>query len=136
MKKMVLASMTAALLASQAAQAACPADKFSAFFPKFADSVAVQKTYTDYPLAHMLLDHAAKPAPREMQVKVDKAKLAFPLVPAAQERKRLKLAFKVEEGSASSATATLFNEDRGYKMVYVFRKDACWKLARVEDRSM
>jgi hypothetical protein len=131
MKKMMLATLATALLAGQAVQAACPATAFPAFFSRFADSAAVQKAYTDYPLAHVLLDHEAKPGPREIQVKVEKAKLAFPLIPNAQERKRAKLAFKVED-----MKATLFNDERGYKMVYFFRKDACWTLERIEDRSM
>ena len=139
MKKMILASMAATLLLSQAAQAApvaaCPAAAFPAFFPKFADSAAVQKAFTDYPLAHVLLDHAAQPGPREIKVQVAKGKLAFPLIPPAPERKRAKLALRIDEAGDTSAKATLFNDERGYQMVYVFRKDACWKLERIEDRS-
>ena len=137
MKTMVLASVAASLIVSQAAHAAtCPATQFSAFFPKFSDSVAVQKAFTDYPLAHVLLDHEARPAPREIKVKVEKAKLTFPLIPPAQERKRSKLALRIDEASDTHAKATLFNEDRGYKMEYFFRRDACWKLERIEDRSL
>lgn len=137
MKKIILASLAASLLVAQAAQgAACPAAKFPAFFPKFADNVAVQKAYTDYPLAHVLLDHEAKPEPREIRVKVEKAKLTFPLIPPATERKRSKLALRIDEASDTNAKATLFNAERGYKMEYYFRKDACWKLERIEDRSM
>jgi hypothetical protein len=140
MKKMILASLGATLMLAQVAQAApaagCPAAAFPAFFPKFADSAAVQKAFTDYPLAHVLLDHAAKPGPREIKVQVTKAKLAFPLIPPAQERKRAKLALRIDEAGATSARATLLNEDKGYQMVYIFRKDACWKLERIEDRSL
>ena len=137
MKKMILASLAASLLVAQAAHGAtCPATKFTAFFPKFADSVAVQKAFTDYPLAHVLLDHEAKPEPREIKVTVDKAKLTFPLIPPAVERKRAKLALRIDEASDTNAKATLFKDDTGYQMVYFFRKDACWKLERIEDRSM
>ena len=140
MKKMVQASLAATMLLAQAAQAApaaaCPAAAFPAFFPKFADSVAVQKRFTADPLAHVLLDHAAKAGPREIKVELAKGKLTFPLIPTAQERKRAKLALRVDEAGDTSAKATLFNEDRGYQMVYFFRKDACWKLERIEDRSL
>lgn len=137
MKKIILASLAASLLVAQAAQgAACPAAKFPAFFPKFADNVAVQKAYTDYPLAHVLLDHEAKPEPREIKLTVEKTKLTFPLIPAAAERKRAKLALRIDEASDSNAKATLFNAERGYKMEYYFRKNGCWKLERIEDRSL
>ena len=133
MKKTLLMVLA---LAAGAAQAACPAQKFPAFFSSYADSVSVQKAYTDYPLAHSMLDHAAKPGPREMKLKLAKGKLSFPLIPGAAERKRAGLALKVDEAGAGKAMATLFKEDTGYKVVYVFRKDACWKLERIEDKSM
>ena len=129
MKKMVLVLLA---MGAASAQAACPSQQFPAFFARYADSVALQKTYTDYPLAHIMLDHAAQGAPREMQLKVAKGKLSFPLIPGAAERKRAGLGFQVDDGG----TATLFKEESGYKMVYVFRKDACWKLERIEDRSL
>ncbi len=129
MKTMVLALLA---VGAASAQAACPSQQFPAFFARYADSVALQKTYTDYPLAHIMLDHAAAGKPREMQLKLAKGKLSFPLIPVASERKRAGLGFKVDE----AGTATLFKDDTGYQMVYVFRKDACWKLERIEDRSM
>ena len=133
MKKMVLMVLA---MTTATAQAACPSQKFDAFFSSYADSVAVQKTYTDYPLAHTMLDYAAKPGPREMKLKLARAKLSFPLLPGAAERKRAGLALKVDEAAGNRATATLFKDDTGYKVVYVFRKDACWKLERIEDKSM
>ena len=133
MKKMVMVLLA---MGAATAQAACPAQQFPAFFAKYADSVPVQKAYTDYPLAHIMLDHAAQPGPREMKLKLAKAKLTFPLIPAAAERKRAGLAFKMGDADQRKASAILFKEDTGYQVVYVFRKDACWKLERIEDRSM
>ena len=133
MKKLVMVFM---VLGASAAQAACPAQKFPAFFASYADSVSVQKAFTDYPLAHIVLDHAAQPEPREMKLKLARAKLSFPLLPGAAERKRAGLSLKVDEADTRKARATLSKEDTGYKVVYFFRKDACWKLERIEDRSM
>jgi hypothetical protein len=123
-------------LAAPAKAPACPSASFPAFFAAYADSVALQKAYTDYPLAHVLLDHSSEPEPREIKVQLPKAKLTFPLIPPAGARKREGLAFRTDEVSANNAKVMLFKEDTGYQVAYFFRKDGCWKLERKEDRSM
>jgi hypothetical protein len=138
MKRYLMLSLAAGLVLAQPGYAAqaCPSAKFSAFFAAYADSVALQKAFTDYPLAHVLLDHAVEPEPREIKVRLAKGKLAFPLIPSRAERKRAALALRIDEVTAQSAKVSLFKEDTGYKVEYFFRKDACWKLERKEDRSM
>lgn len=139
MKRLYLLPLALGLLLSQASRAAapaCPSDKFPVFFAKYADSVALQKAYTDYPLAHVLLDHAVEPEPRQIKVKLDKAKLTFPLILPAAERKRAKLKFRIDEVTTRNAKVTLLQPDTDYQMAYFFRKDGCWKLERKEDQSL
>jgi hypothetical protein len=124
-----------AAMAAPAKAPACPSDKFPAFFAAYADSAALQKTYTDYPLAHVLLDHS-KAEPKEIKVQLPKAKLSFPLIPPRAERKRAGLALRTDEVTEKTAKVSLFKEDTGYQVVYFFRKDSCWKLERKEDRSL
>ena len=144
MKRLTMVSLAAGLLLSPLSQAAapkarapaCPSAEFPAFFAAYADSAALQKAFTVYPLAHVLLDHAVQPEPREIKVQLPKAKLSFPLIPSRAERKRAGLALRTDEVSAQSAKVSLFKEDTGYQVAYIFRKDGCWKLERKEDRSL
>lgn len=143
MKRLYLLPLAAGVLISQAClaaapkalEAACPSAKFPAFFAAFADSVPVQKAFTDYPLAHVLLDHAVQPA-REIKVQLQKDKLSFPLIPPRTQRKRAGLAFRTDDVTEQNAKVSLFKEDTGYQVVYFFHKDGCWKLERKEDRSL
>jgi hypothetical protein len=122
-------------MAAPAKAPACPSEKFPAFFAAYADNVALQKAFTDYPLAHVLLDHAKAEA-KEIKVQLPREKLSFPLIPARAERKRAGLAFRTDEVTEQNAKVSLFKEDTGYQMVYFFHKDGCWKLERKEDRSL
>lgn len=128
-----------ALLLAQTAQAAapaCPSARFPVFFARYADSIALQKAFTDDPLAHVMLDHAAQPEPRQVKTELPRARLSFPLVPPKAVRQQQRLAIRYGEASASNASATLFKEDTGYQVTYFFRNDGCWKLERREDLSM
>lgn len=143
MKRLNLLTLAAGCLIAQAGQAApakahapaCPSAQFPAFFAAYADSAALQKAFTDYPLAHVLLDHAAEPA-REVSVQLQRDKLSFPLIPPRAQRKHEGLALRTDEVDAQHAKVSLFKEETGYQVVYFFRKDACWKLERKEDRSL
>jgi hypothetical protein len=123
-------------LAAQAGAPACPSAKFPVFFAKYADSVALQKAFTDDPLPQVMLDHAAQPEPRQVKTRLAKGKLSFPLIPPAAVRKQQGLVLRIDDAGADHAKATLFKEDTGYKVSYVFRKDGCWKLELRDDQSM
>lgn len=139
MKPSLLLPAAFALLLAQSASAAtapkCPSDKFEPFFKAYAESAAVQKAFTEYPLAHILLDHASA-KPRQIKVALPQAKLMFPLLPSAAKRKAERLEFRVDAVAGDKAQATIFNTDRGYEKAYYFRKTACWKLELIEDRSL
>jgi hypothetical protein len=138
MRTILLASATLALLLTQTAMAAapaCPSDKFEPFFKAYTENAAVQKAFTEYPLAHVLLDHSSD-KPREIKVVVPQAKLSFPLLPSSARRKAEHLAMRVDAVTADKAQATIFNTDSGYQKAYFFRKTSCWKLELVEDRSL
>jgi hypothetical protein len=127
-----------ALLLSQSAFAAapaCPSEKFEPFLKAYTASTDVQKAFTEYPLAHVLLDHSSD-KPREIKVVVPKAKLAFPVMPSAAKRKSEHLDMRVDAVTADKAQATIFNTESGYQKAYFFKKSACWKLELVEDRSL
>lgn len=137
--KTLLIPATLALLLAQPASAAtspaCPSEKFEPFFKAYAESAAVQKAFTEYPLAHILLDHS-KDKPRQIKVALPKTKLSFPLLPPAARRKAERLDVRVDAVAGDKAQATIFNTERGYEKAYFFRKAGCWKLELVEDRSL
>ena len=139
MKATLLLPATFALLLAQSAAAAtapaCPAQKFEPFLKAYAESAGVQKAFTQYPLAHVLLDHS-KAKPREIKVVVPKEKMTFPVFPTAARRKAEKLELRVDAVTGDKAQATVFNTERGYQKAYYFRKSQCWKLELVEDRSL
>ena len=138
MKTLLLAPATLALLLAQsafAASPACPAQAFEPFLKAYMESAALQKTYTEYPLAHILLDHSSDKA-RQIKVALPQNKLSFPLLPSAARRKSEHLAFRVDAVTADKAQASIFNTERGYEKTYYFSKGACWKLELVEDRSL
>ena len=138
MKTLIIPATLALLLAQSASAAttpACPSEKFEPFFKAYSESAAVQKAFTEYPLAHVLLDHSSA-KPREIKVALPQAKLTFPLLPSAAKRKAEHLEFRIDAVTPDKAQATIFNTERGYQKAYYFRKTACWKLELVEDRSL
>ena len=138
MKTLILPATFALLLAQTASAAtapACPSEKFEPFFKAYAESAAVQKAFTTYPLAHVLLDHSSD-KPRQIKVALPQAKLSFPLLPSSARRKAEKLDFRVDAVAGDKAQATIFNTERGYEKAYYFKKTGCWKLELVEDRSL
>ena len=139
MKTTAVLPATLALLLAQSALAApapaCPSQKFETFFKAYSESMAVQKNFTSYPLAHILLDHA-QDKPREIKVAIAKAKLSFPLLPVAAKRKTEQLSTRIDSVDGDKAQATLFNTERGYQKAYHFKFSKCWKLELVEDRSL
>lgn len=139
MKTILILPAALALLLVQPASAAtatkCPSDKFEPFFKSYTESAAVQKTFTEYPLAHILLDHAPAKA-RQIKVALPQAKLTFPLLPSAARRKAERLDVRIDAVTADKAQATIYNTERGYEKAYFFKKTGCWKLELVEDRSL
>jgi len=119
-----------------AAAPACPSAKFPVFLAKYADSIALQKTFTADSLDMSMLDLAAQPEPRPVNTQLAKGKLSYPLIPSAAVRKQQGLAFRIDEVTDKNARATLFKEDTDYKVSYVFRKERCWKLERKDDQSL
>lgn len=133
----LLPALLALLLApaAYAASPACPSDKFEPFFKAYTESATLQKTFTEYPLAHILLDHSSDKA-RQIKVALPQKKMSFPILPSAARRKAERLDVRVDAVTADKAQATLFNTERGYEKSYYFRKTTCWKLELVEDRSL
>lgn len=134
---LLLPACLALLLApsAYAAAPACPSAAFEPFFKAYTESAALQKTFTEYPLAHILLDHSSDKA-RQIKVALPQKKLTFPILPSAARRKAERLDMRVDAVTADKAQATLFNTERGYEKSYYFRKTTCWKLELVEDRSL
>jgi hypothetical protein len=139
MKTTLLLPATLALLLCQNALAApapaCPSQKFETFFKAYSESVAVQKAFTSYPLAHILLDHA-QDRPRQIKVAVARNKLSFPLLPGAAQRKTEQLSTRIDSVDGDQAQASVVNTERGYQKAYHFKFSRCWKLELVEDRSL
>ncbi len=138
MKTSLLTAASLMLLLTQSAAAAspaCPSEKFEPFFKAYTDSAALQKTFTEYPLAHTMLDHSSS-TPRQIKVALPQKKMTFPILPAAARRKTERLEVRIDAVAGDKAQATIFNTDRGYEKSYYFKKTRCWKLELVEDRSL
>ena len=131
----ILALAGAMPTAAQAATA-CPSQDFKAFYAAFADSAEVQRAFTARPLASDTIDAAADPEPRTVTTILDGAALAFPVVPTAAERKRVRLETRIMALSATEAEVALAVADTDQQLRFLFRKTACWELYKMADDSL
>jgi hypothetical protein len=126
-------------LASQDAvesEVPCPGEDFSVFLAKFADDETVQRAFIIYPLTKLELDYDAEPGPEPFIRSLDRDQVQFPVFPSRQNRADWSLEIRIESVSENNAEAILFLPDTGYMITYLFRKNGCWRLERIEDWSM
>src|SRR4051812_18974487 len=117
-----------------AASVACPA-KFDHFLRTYADSEAVQRKATVFPLPFQTLDLEAQPEPKPVMRHVRAREAIYPLLPLPEARKREGLEPTIERQTAKAAQVLLFKPDTGYHVIYYFARSQCWRLQRIEDWS-
>ncbi|MFY0581022.1 hypothetical protein ACN28S_48325 [Cystobacter fuscus] len=62
--------------------------------------------------------------------------MKFPVLPSQSERKAKSLELRVNPPASGHAELVLWQPDTDYQVSYFFRKNACWELERIEDRSL
>lgn len=132
----IFASENQGITSRQSKKIACPAQKFPEFFAAYANSEAIQRTFLLMPLKVQRLDLDAEPEPKPVVKKLKYQQIRFPLVPLRAERDSKLLSLRIDKWSEKKAEATLFKQDTGYQITYLFVKNECWALAAIEDWSI
>jgi hypothetical protein len=114
----------------------CPGGNFLVFLAKFVEDETFQRAFTMYPLTKLELDYDAKSGPEPFIRYLEREQVQFPVIPSSRERTEWSLEIKLEQLSDNNAKVLLFEPDTGYRIIYFFRKNVCWKLERIEDWSM
>ncbi|MGA3984561.1 hypothetical protein ACI2VH_20645 [Ralstonia nicotianae] len=122
--------------ASGSAGIACPAADFPTFIQKFSEEEHIQKEFTQYPLERLQLDPESQPEPGPIVRHLHRDQLRFPIIPPKQERVNRMLKIQIDSASAGKASITLTKPDTDYQVRYHFKKNGCWILERIEDRSI
>jgi hypothetical protein len=112
----------------------CPSRDFADFLGVYSEDVEVQKHFTTFPLSTQELDREGELEPIERALTADL--VIFPVIPPENERRQQALMLSVDEISEQYARVRLFKEDTDYLVFYVFSKAECWRLERIEDRSL
>jgi hypothetical protein len=114
----------------------CPGESFLVFFAKFADDETIQREFTMYPLTKLALDYDVELGPEVFILYLNRDQVQFPVFPLSKERTESSLDIRLEHLTDNNATVVVFIPDTGYKVEYLFRKNGCWRLRRIEDWSM
>ena len=120
----------------QAGQIACPSRDFSEFIQAFSENTAMQVAFTQYPLLEQRLDINAEPEPKLVVRKLRRDQVSFPVFPNEAERRKQSLVLRIDEKKSNHVKLTLVKEDTDYQVNYFFSRDSCWRLKRIEDRSL
>ena len=132
----IFASENQGITSRQSKKAVCPAQKFPEFFAAYANSEAIQRTFLLVPLKTQRLDLDAEPEPKPVVKKLEYEQIRFPVVPLRAERESKLLSLRINKWSGKKAEATLFKQDTGYQINYLFVKNECWALVAIDDWSI
>ena len=120
----------------QANQIACPSRDFSEFIQAFSENTEIQVAFTQYPLLEQRLDINAEPEPKPVVRKLRRDQVSFPVFPNEAERRKQSLVLRIDEKKSNHVKLTLVKADTDYQVNYFFSRDSCWRLKRIEDRSL
>ncbi|WP_109511755.1 hypothetical protein [Pseudomonas ovata] len=121
---------------SSAGVALCPSQNFDGFLERFANDVAVQKAFVSTPLRNEFIDPEAQPEPRPVSELLDKARLEFPLMPSEKQQRDEGLTLEKKLTAPDQAMIRLTKADTGYQRSLFFKREACWRLYRIQDDSL
>lgn len=114
----------------------CPSSDFRKFLDAFTENENIQRSFTHDPVVMLQLDDKADPEPTSFTRELKPGQISFPVIPPLAERDLKGLSISVDQVAESNAKITLFKEDTGWRVHYLFEKGECWQLVRIEDRSM
>lgn len=123
-------------LPAQAKLAACPAQDFDDFLKRFANDIELQKAFVSTPLQSEYIDPEAQPEPRPVSKLLDKSQLQFPLMPGDQQQHDQGLTLAKRLKGSDQAVIKLTEADTGYQLSLFFKREACWRLYRIQDESL
>jgi len=126
----------AAPLSPPVAALSCPSGDFRSFLDTYAESEPLQRAFTRFPLPVRMLDTAGASEPTPVERTLDRQQASFPLMPSKLARARQGLELRVEELSERRARVRIAKPDTDFQTVYVFGKEGCWRLERLEDASL
>lgn len=122
-------------VASSSNAAACEEPDFSSFWSRFVEDQEFQRRATRSPLQKLVVDAAADPEPKPIESAVTVSAADFPLVPSfAQIRAEGLTLERVETDRGMKVR--LQKPDTDYLIDYLFERDPCWMLVRIENWSL
>lgn len=117
---------------------ACPSAEFGKFLAAFERSVEAQRAFTRWPLPMRFLDReqvTAQGLPAPAEGLLARGDVKSPLFPGPAARAAAEAHVRVELLTPDRAKVTVLGNDGGYRVVYVFEREACWRLVLVDDQS-
>lgn len=114
----------------------CPAQDFDGFLKRFSNDIEIQKTFVSTPLLSEFIDPEAQPEPRPVSQRLDKTQLTFPLMPSEDQQREQGLTLDKQITGPDQALIKLTKADTGYQLSLFFKREACWKLYRIQDDSL
>ena len=115
----------------------CDRGHFQDFLDRFSEDVQVQRTHTAFPLHKREFRHVTtqiEPLPVESVLK--ESQVRFPVYPSPSQLHEQSLTAEVSAENGKTTEVRVSRADTDYLVVYSFEHDRCWKLTRVEDRSL
>lgn len=82
------------------------------------------------------LDIDAEPEPKKVIQSLHREQIKFPIIPLSKEREKQSLQIKIVDVTSTDAKINVTKPDTDYQVSYFFKKNDCWKLERIEDRSL
>ncbi len=114
----------------QASTAACPSQSFFEFLHAFVDSAEVQGRFTR--LQPRTPAHGAAMPDAGAVVRVAYAPSTAAAIPLRAERQAQALSLRIDDLTEDQARVLMLQDGGSQRVHYVFSKQACWTLVRVE----
>jgi hypothetical protein len=114
----------------QASAAACPSQSFFEFLHVFVDSAEVQGRFTR--LQPRTPAHGAATPDAGAVVRVAYAPSTAAAIPLRAERQAQALSLRIDDLTEDQARVLMLQDGSNQRVHYVFSKQACWTLVRVE----
>ncbi len=123
----LMCSSLSCLATTKIPQSACPTEDFKAFFTQFATTPTLQQAFTATPLTLQTVIDGQPPS--ISLSKLDAAQRPAELIPSPKSRQAAGL---ISEWLPPS-TVVLRGSQGEYLRAFVFKRQSCWVLSRIED---
>jgi hypothetical protein len=121
--------------ASQRSETAlCRADNFTSFLARYSEDADFQKRNTASPLSKQVVENVL-PEPRPVEKSIELSQVSFPVFPSSVRIKADSLQMQVTP-DARGMKVRLSKPDTDYLIEYFFERRECWRLVRIQDKSL